>query len=185
MKENMKKSLGLIGILAVLGQMVFFFASTSYTKPTYINRVFATTGIQFDSGNLHKLNEGAHYFGQTMIGWTRFPSFKPEMLAKTGLELADINMHIQERQNIILTLQTDSPIDLDTLREAKNFLSAKIEEYNESTNTKFVLTNVDYQQYEQRRSYGLGAFVSLILSVVVALGVLFVRKEFFKPRLKF
>ena len=91
----------------------------------------------------------------------------------------EINMHIQERQNIIFTITTNTPIEFYQLESAKAFLQDRLDGYNAKTNTKFVLANVDYDQIEVRRPYLSGALTALILSVVVGLGILFVRKEFF------
>ncbi len=180
MFKKYKKPILFLFILAIIGQALFAVVSKRYTDPFYENRIFATVGIQFDGNDLHKLNEGAHYFGQTMIGWTKFPNFKKDLIKKAVLpDDLEINMHIQERQNIIFTLTTNAPIEFSQLIGAKTYLQAKLDDYNDKTNTKFVLTNVDYDQIEVRRSYWFGALTALILSVVAGLALLFIRKEFF------
>lgn len=187
MKSLKKYKSELIFLLAIIvvGQILFTVFSSAYTKPRYESRIFATTGIVFDGSDLHKLNEAAHYFGQTMIGWTKFPSFKDQLAYNVRLPKPfEVNMHMQERQNIIFTVRTNEPVMLEDLRLVKGFLQDKINEYNEKTNTEFVLTNVDYEQAEIRRSYGFGQLVTLLLSVVVGIGLLFIRKEFFPPKLK-
>lgn len=185
MKKLSKKSLSLIVFLIVIGQIVFALYSGKYTEPYFESQVFATTGIQFDGSDLHKLNEGAHYFGQTMIGWTKFPNFRADLVESVGLpDDTDLNMHMQERQNVILTLQTDTPISFEDLVSTKEYFQNEIDEYNENTNTQFVLTNVDYSQAEISRTYGFGALTTLIISVVIGIGLLFIRKELFPPKLK-
>lgn len=185
MLKKFKRPLLFLVVLALAGQVLFAFASPRYTSPYYENRVYATTGIQFEGEDLHKLNEGAHYFGQTMIGWTKFPNFKPELSAFAALpEGTDINMHMQERQNIILTLTTQTPLTLANLYKAKGFLADKINEYNANTNTRFVLTNIDYELTEVKRTYLFGALFTLLLSGAIGLAILFIRKEFFPPKLK-
>lgn len=180
MFKKYKKSLAFLLLLVVTGQIVFALNAWRYTAPFYENRIFATIGIRFEGSDLHKLNEGAHYFGQTMIGWTKFPHFKNNLMENAGLpEDMDINMHIQERQNIIFTLITDRPIESSQLKAAKNFLQGKLDDYNEKTNTKFVLTNIDYDQVEVQRPYSFGALTAFILSVIAGLAILFIRKEFF------
>ena len=180
MFKKYKKSILFLSILAIISQALFAITSQRYTTPFYENRIFATVGIQFDGNDLHKLNEGAHYFGQTMIGWTKFPNFKNDLVEDVELPGdTEINMHIQERQNIIFTLTTNKPIEFYQLESAKAFLQDKLDGYNAKTNTKFVLANVDYDQIEVTRPYLSGALTAFILSVVVGLGILFVRKEFF------
>jgi len=180
MLKKYKKPLTFLLLLIVVGQVIFSLSAWRYTAAFYENHIFATVGIEFEGSDLHKLNEGAHYFGQTMIGWTKFPHFKSELMENVKLpESLEINMHIQERQNIIFTIKTDTPIEFDQLKAAKAFLQDKLGDYNDKTNTKFVLTNVDYDQVEIRRPYTFGALTVFILSVVLGLAILFIRKEFF------
>jgi len=185
MFKKLKKSVLFLLILVIIGQVVFALLSPRYTTPYYENRIFATVGIEFDGSDLHKLNEGAHYFGQTMIGWTKFPNFKSDLLGFAVFpEDTEINMHMQERQNIIFSLTTKKKVLYAELYKAKTFLQDKINEYNTNTNTKFVLTNVDYEQAEIARTYAFGALFALLLSFVAGLAILFIRKEFFPPKLK-
>ena len=185
MLKRYKKSILFLLVLVIIGQIIFAIASNTYTTPHYESKIYATTGIKFDGSDLHKLNEGAHYFGQTMIGWTKFPNFKSDLISKAELPSdTEINLHMQERQNIIFTLTTDSLIEFDQLTEAKDYLQGKIDEYNKNTNTRFILTNVDYEQVEVSRSYLFGSIITLIVSIVTGLALLFVKQEFFPPKLK-
>jgi len=183
--KKFKKSALFLLILTLIGQLVFFAVSAKYTTPRFESRIYATTGIKFDGSDLHKLNEAAHYFGQTMIGWTKFPNFKYDLIDYAKLPSdSEINMHVQERQNFIFTISTTKAIEFDRLQDAKNFLQSKIDEYDSKTNTEFVLTNVDFEQAEITRSYAFGALTTLVFSFVIGLAVLFIRKEFFPPKLK-
>ncbi len=174
----------LIGLI-VLGQLIFALSSIKYTAPRYESKVFSTLGIKFDGADLHKLNEGAHYFGQTMIGWTKFPNFRQELIDNVELpDSIELNMHAQERQNFVFTITTPEPIDYNKLTDVKDFLQSKVDLYNANTNTKFVLSNVDYEQAEITRSYAFGALFTLLLSGAIGLALLFIRKEFFPPKLK-
>jgi len=174
----------LIGLI-ILGQFFFAIVSVKYTAPKYESKVFSTIGIKFDGSDLHKLNEGAHYFGQTILGWTKFPSFRQELIDNAELpDNIEINMHAQERQNFVFTVTTPEPIDYNKLTEIKDFLQSKIDLYNANTNTKFILSNVDYEQAEITRSYAFGALFTLLLPGAIGLALLFIRKEFFPPKLK-
>ncbi len=175
-----KSILKLTVLFVVVGQIIFIFATPDYTKSHYENRIFATTGVEHDTSDLSKLNEAAHYFGQTMIGWTKFPHFVGNMITKVGLPKGTtLNAHIQERQNIIFSITTPKSIDLALLKDAKDYLQSKIDEYNSNTRTRFILTNVDYDQIEIKRSYASGALITLILTIVLAGGFIFIRKELF------
>jgi hypothetical protein len=171
----------------LVGQITFGIMSGRYTKPYFEGRLFATTGVHFDGkADLHTLTDAAHYFGQTMVGWTKFPNFRTDLLANAGLpEDAQINLHLQERQNIVLTLTSESPINQNHLLVSRDFLQSKLDEYNLNTNTKVILTNIDYDMSKIERSYAVGAGFALILSFVIGFGFLFLKKEFFPPKLKF
>ena len=174
-----KKEINLVLIMVLIGQILFALASPGFTKPTYEGRIYATTAVKHKSEDLHKLNEAAHYFGQTMIGWLKFPSFLPDLQQKAGLpEGTGIYAHIQERQNIIFVVTSPVPLEKEKLEAVKNFIQLKIDMYNSLSQTEFVLSNVDYELVEIKRTYGFGAMVTLIVTLVIAFGYLFVRKEF-------
>ena len=56
-----------------------------------------------------------------------------------------------------------------------------MDEYNSVNRTQFVLSSLDYEQVEISKTYGFGVIVALIASIVVALGLLFIKKEFYLP----
>lgn len=173
-----KELIGLIS-LVVLGQLFFAVLSPGFTRPHYEGRIYATTGVRHKTEDLHKLNEAAHYFGQTMIGWLKFPHFFSDLQKNVTLpEGSQLSAHIQERQNIIFTLSSPAMIDEGALAKVKDFVQSKIDEYNTASLTEFTLTNLDYEQVEIRRSYAFGSIVTLLCSFVIAAAVFFVRAEF-------
>ncbi|MBN2087790.1 hypothetical protein JW758_05565 [Candidatus Peregrinibacteria bacterium] len=180
MFKKFKKEIIFTVILILIGQIVYATVSKKFTTPVWENRIYATTGVMHDTSDLHKLNEAAHYFGQTMIGWTKFPSFMSSMSDNVDLpEGSSINAHIQERQNIIFTVTTPEPIEMSKIIQVKDYIQKKMDEYNDVNRTKFVLSSLDYEQAEICKTYGFGAMVALIVSLVVAGCSLFIRKEFF------
>jgi len=177
--KRYKKEL-LFGLALVLvGQLFFALLSPSFTEPHYEGRIYATTGVKHKQEDLHKLNEAAHYFGQTMIGWLKFPHFYSDLEKEVELPAnASISAHIQERQNIIFTLSAPTMIDETALLGVKDFIQSKIDEYNAASLTEFTLTNLDYEQVEIKRSYGFGALVTLLCTLVITAGILFIRADF-------
>lgn len=185
MTKRHRHDLVALAVFALIGQLVFWPLSGKYSESRYEGRIFATTGIKFDSADLHKLNEGAHYFGQTMIGWSKFPNFRNDLVKSAGLpEDSTINLRMQERQNVVLTLTSRESIAPEQLNLAKDFLQIKLDEYNKNTNTKFILTNLDYDISKVQRSILVGAAFALILSLALGAAFLFMKKELFPPRLK-
>ena len=178
-KSQVKKLFILFIILIIVGQVIFALFSSRYTTPHYQNKIYATIGVKHDTSDLHKLNEAAHYFGQTIIGWTKFPNFTSNLIAATSLpNNSAINAHLQERQNIIFTICTTDPIKINQLITTKDYIQNKINEYNQNTRTQFILTNLDYEQKEIHRSYIFGTTVALFLSIAVGLAILFILSIF-------
>ena len=90
-----------------------------------------------------------------------------------------VNAHKQERQNIIFTVYTYEPIEMDRLVSVKNHIQKRLDDYNTVNRTKFVLSSLDYEQVEVRKTYGTGSGIALIVSIIIGLAFLFVRKEFY------
>ncbi len=178
MKTKTKQNISLLAILIILGQLLFLVLSPSFTTPSYSGEVFATTGVKHKQEDLHKLNEAAHYFGQTIIGWMKFPNFMKDL--NEALELPEgtyASAALQERQNIILKLEGPEPIEKTMLVGLKDMVQIKIDDYNEVSQTEFILTNFDYQTSTHQRTYTLGAIITLIASIVVWMGIWLIRKE--------
>ncbi len=174
-----KNEAKLLIIMVLVGQILFALASPGFTKASYEGRIYATTGVKHKSEDLHKLNEAAHYFGQTMIGWLKFPNFLSDLKKKVDLpEGSTLSAHIQERQNIIFVVSAQVPIEKEALLGVKNYIQLKMDMYNSLSQTEFVLTNLDYELVEIQRSYQFGAFVTLLVTLVIGFAYLFVRKEF-------
>lgn len=174
-----KAEIILVVVLVLAGQILFAAISHSFTEPRYEGRIYATTGVRHKQEDLHKLNEAAHYFGQTIIGWLKFPHFYSDLSNTVSLpDGSSISAHIQERQNIIFVLQSPVPVKQEALIEVKDFIQGKLDAYNSVNQTEFVLSNLDYELVEIRRSYQFGATVALIASITLAAALLFLRKEF-------
>lgn len=180
MKKEYKIVIKLLVILIIIGQVVFGLISNKFTTPHFESRIYATTGVQHDNSDLHKLNEAAHYFGQTIIGWSKFPNFMNNLSISADLPKdSSMNVRMQERQNIIFTIYTTEPIEMDKLILVKDYIQSKLDEYNSINQTKFILSNLDYEQFEVKKTYGYGAFIAFIISVVIGMAIIFIRREFF------
>jgi len=176
--KTYKKELALLIPIILIGQILFALYSPTFTTPRYEGRIYATTGVKHKQEDLHKLNEAAHYFGQTIIGWLKFPNFFADLKNQIQLPAdSSISAHIQERQNIIFVLSSPALVDRETLVLVKDYIQSKIDQYNDVSQTEFVLTNLDYELVEIRRSYSFGAFVTLIITLLVGLAVIFIRSN--------
>lgn len=168
----------LILSLLVIGQVSFALVSPVFTTSRYEGRIYATTGVKHKQEDLHTLNEAAHYFGQTMIGWLKFPHFYSDLEKAVNLpDGSSLSAHIQERQNIIFIVASPTPLKQTSLVGVKDYIQGKLNEYNNVNQTEFVLTNLDYELVEIKRSYQFGAVTTLIASTALALAILFFRKE--------
>lgn len=181
MNKTLKNKLKQYGVLAIsliiLGQVGFLAYSPKYLETSYTSKIYATTGVKHKQEDLHKLNEAAHYFGQTIIGWLKFPSFMSDLASQVNLpEGSSMYAHIQERQNLIFNLDSPEEIKKETLFEVKEFVQEKIDEYNSVSQTEFVLTNFDYEQITQKNTYGFGAIVTFFLSLTIAGGIIILKE---------
>lgn len=178
MKRSLKFDIALLIIPIFIGQMAFAIFSPRFTTPAFEGRLFATVGFEYTDGDLHKLNEAAHYFGQTIIGWTKFPTFVDEM--RTHLLLPDrltFYAHMQERQNLVFVFKTQTPLGETTLKDAAYFIQSKIDAYNQMTRTRFLLSNLDVESREVTKTYTSGALAVFAASLVVGAGLIFMRRE--------
>ncbi len=183
MSKKTSFALWLLLALVAGGQAAFLALSGRFTAPRYEGRIFATTGVMHESEDLHKLNEAAHYFGYTLIGWTKFPSFNGRAKAAASLpEDAVVGAYLQERQNIIFTVGSREPLRQEQLEGVRAFFQSEIDAYNALSQTRFVLSNSDYEVADVSKSYALGAIAVLLASGVLWLGILFVKREFFGKR---
>ncbi|MDH5596740.1 MAG: hypothetical protein OEY44_01440, partial [Candidatus Peregrinibacteria bacterium] len=123
MHKSFRESIKIGLAIVVLGQLIFALYSPRYLTPSFQGRIYATTGVKHKQEDLHKLNEAAHYFGQTIIGWLKFPSFMSDLSEYVELPPGSfVSAHIQERQNIIFTLSSAESPSFEMLMEIKNFI---------------------------------------------------------------
>lgn len=178
--KNFKSNIIILIVLVLIGQIVFAFFAKKYTTPSYEGRIYATMAVKHDASDLHKLNEAAHYFGDTMIGWTKFPHFMEKVRAEVELpEGVYITGSHQERQNLIFTVHSPILIELNKIKDIRGFIQNEIDEYNKKSNTGFVFSNLDYEQITIQRNYKFGAGIVLILSIFLFGGFVFIKRELF------
>lgn len=174
-----QKELTFLLVVVLLGQLFFMLISPGFLRPRFEGRVYATIGAMHKTEDLHTLNDAAHYFGQTMIGWLKFPHFFEDLQKKVKFpEGSSLSAHMQERQNIIFTVSSPQPLSMDEVYALKDYIQSKLDSYNDVNQTKFLLTNPDYELATLQKSYGFGAVVALIVSLTLGFAVLFMRKEF-------
>lgn len=178
MKKHLKLDLLITTIIIIVGQLLFLALSPRFLQANYSNQIFATIGVQENQENLQSLSEASNQFGQTMTGWLKFPNFMNNLSKEVSLpEGSGISAHLQERQNIIFTLTTPSEISPEALTKVKDYLQKQIDDYNAVSQTEFVLTQIDYSQAKIQKTYGFGAGVTLIITLILSAGIWFLRKE--------
>ncbi|MBI5412581.1 hypothetical protein HZA43_05445 [Candidatus Peregrinibacteria bacterium] len=158
--------------LILVSQIAFALYAPTYTRDQYSAELFATIGIRYDGTDLHKLNEGAHYFGQTIIGWTKFPSFMSEAIRFAELpEGSTVSAHMQERQNIVFQMDAPVVITPENVQKIEQFINNKLAAYNKVANVHIELENVDSEIVNGHRSYMSGAAIFLTLALVAGGGL--------------
>ncbi len=172
------KAMAFLAALVVVGQLIFLLISPRFTQVSYDNKIYATVGVEFEEGDLSGINSAANDFRKTMIGWLKFPNFMGDLAQVIQLpEGSGISASEQERQNMIFNLHTAEPIEVEVLFEVGDYIQAEIDEYNDLSNTKYILTNLDYEQVTLQKSYKFGAAVTFLASVIVGLGLWFIKRE--------
>lgn len=178
MKKSFKLDLLITATIIIVGQLLFMALSPRFLQASYSNEIFATIGVQEDQENLQSLSEATNQFGQTMTGWLKFPNFMSKLSQEVNLPKGStISAHMQERQNIIITLTTPSEISLEALNQVKDYLQKQMDDYNAVSQTEFILTQMDYTQAKIQKTYAFGAGVALAISLILSAGIWFLRKE--------
>ena len=179
--KKFKFELVLMAALIVLGQIVFFAVSNEFTQMSYEGRIYVTNGVGHrEDDDLHSLQNAAHYFNETVIGWMRFPSFQPQVKEFAGLpEDAVVGGYMQEHQNVIFTVSSAQNMEVSQLEKVRDFIHLKLDDYNTRNDTGYYLTNPDYEVVTVQKSYRFGAAVALLVAVVLAVGTGFIRRELF------
>lgn len=176
--KKYKFDLVLTLILVVIGQVIFLAFSDKFTTPRYEGRAYGTIGNVFRTTDLHKLNDAAHYFVNTISGWTKFPSFNADVREFANLPAdAVVGAYTQERQNMIVSVNSSQQLNREQLEGTLEFIQSKLDEYNQVNDTGMSLSNLDYEVLTLQKSYAFGAAVALLVAVVLGLGVGFVRRE--------
>lgn len=179
--KKFKFELILTAILIVLGQLAFFVMSSNFTAMSYEGRIYVTNGVRHAVGDqLYSDQQAAHFFNETIIGWLRFPNFQPEAREYANLPNdAALGGYLQERQNAIFTVSSVEQLEETQLVNVQEFIQNRLDEYNAQNDTKYFLSNPDYEIVPVQKSYQFGAAVALLVSLVLGIGVGFVRREFF------
>lgn len=188
MKKQLKIDLVITVLILALGQLVFFLVSPKFLQVSYENRIYTTMGFEnsqvppSEMGDLRQAVGGqadaAQQFGQTLMGWLKFPNFMARLSEVVPLPIgSNISSHPQERQNMIITLNTPEEIKLETLMAVKDYLQAKIDEYNKVSQTNYLMTQLDFEQAKLQKTYSFGASVTLIITLILSGSVLFLRRE--------
>jgi len=167
-------------ILAVLGQAVFWVASPRLMETRHAGEIFATMGVEWNGTELHHAHEAAHFFQNTVVGWLKFPHFDSELkkAVPTLPPDAGVSGSLQERQNMVIRVESAAALTLDSLRGVQDFVQARIDAYNQTAGTAFLLANTDLTLSQKSLSYFTGALATLFASLVLALAIQFIRREF-------
>lgn len=154
-------------ILSIMSVITFSYYGLTKKDQSLKTTIFLTVATQ-NSSNPQDAEVAATYFGETIMGWFKNPSFVSEITQ--NIPEAKISAAKQERQNLLVDIY--SP-DLESSSKISNMaitvLKEKISDYNLASKSSFLVIpqGINQQRLKnQLYSYPLaGLLFGLILSV--------------------
>lgn len=130
-----------IFLSTVLSGLLFIYVATQKTAPSYHTILFTTIANQSESSSQEN-EQASTYFGETLMGWFRNPSFLNKIFETAGIQGA-ISAHKQERQNLIIEIDSANQADGEKLaQKTLTALEAEIVTFNQKTQSNFQILNL-------------------------------------------
>lgn len=163
----LKRNLIILSIAIFIAIMNGFYLSKNQTT-SFHTTIFTT--IANESASSSQENEqAATYFGETVMGWFRNPAFLDKIEQKAETK-GSLSAHKQERQNLIIELDSDSKENNTRLAKATlDVLKAEIEFFNQNTKNKFTLLNLGTNTYENPLKNQIYFVVILVATLLVSI----------------
>ena len=140
--------------------------------PSFHTTIF--TSITNQSASSSEENEQAStYFGETIMGWFRNPVFLNKIFEQAGVS-GNISSHKQERQNLIIEIDSNTAIEGKKLAETILIvLESDIISYNKKSNSQYNLLNLGISSYSKPLKHTLiilaGIISSFLLTILLIL----------------
>ena len=140
--------------------------------PSFHTTIF--TSITNQSASSSEENEQAStYFGETIMGWVRNPVFLNKIFEQAGVS-GNISSHKQERQNLIIEIDSNTAIEGKKLAETILIvLESDIISYNKKSNSQYNLLNLGISSYSKPLKHTLiilaGIISSFLLTILLIL----------------
>jgi len=138
----------------------------------YETTIFLSIGNQQEQSNttqsIYDDVQAADAFSQTVQGWFKNPQFIEQINAASGIK-ADISSRQQEKQNVLITYNTTTEDQANTLEKTiQDKLTAEIATYNSKTNDKFALAIFEAITQKKPLSMILFLIIGLFGGLVIA-----------------
>lgn len=167
---------GIVFFLTVIGFGAgMIWAKNQQTEPVYEATFFTTVLSADTNSSVEEKETASHFFAEAILGWTLSPYFTETL----GFPVSSKK---QERGNIIFQFSSPSHTQTEAYsKKLESLLSAKLSQYNTSSNTQFILLSdpVQIQPKTVKQSMwsiigaGLGFFGGLMLLE----GIRFIRRS--------
>lgn len=151
----------------------------SNNSQKFISTMFLTVATQ-NSSNPEQAEIASTYFGETLVGWFRNPVFLASIKEHNQSEMIDISAYKQERQNIIIEIQTHKKSS--AINIAENIfenISSELIRYNNVSNNNFVIVDQGRTIRESQNALFFYPLAGMLFGLFLSF-FFFVMKEFFK-----
>jgi hypothetical protein len=152
--------------------------SVSNNSQKFISTMFLTVATQ-NSSNPEQAEVASTYFGETLVGWFRNPVFLASIKENNQSEIITISAYKQERQNIIIEIQTHSKSSAINIAENvfENII-LELTRYNSVSNNDFVIVDQGRTIRESQTALLFYPLAGVLLGLFLSF-FFFIIKEFF------
>jgi hypothetical protein len=158
------------GIIALL-----FSALTQHTK--YETITFITVVSSDEDSSVSEKESAANFFTETLIGWTRDPSFQEEVMAMSKIP-GNFSLQRQERRNLVLITSSERENHSDIiLKEALKTLQERIYEHNIISKTNYDLIIAPATNNQKNPTLLFGFLGGLVLGMFFGGSIVYIRKN--------
>lgn len=165
-----------LGITIIGGVFALIFSIfTQHIK--YQSITFITVVSSDENSSVSEKESAANFFSETLIGWSRDPSFQQEVMAVSKIS-GNFSLQRQERRNLVLI--TSSEIESHTpiiQKEALKALQKRIYEHNQISKTNYDLIVSSATNNQKSPDLVFGFLGGSILGMFLGGSIFYIQKN--------
>lgn len=170
-----------IVFITFLSTAIGAYYASSKVSEKFVSTLFLTVATQ-DSLDPEQAEVASTYFGETIVGWFRNPVFLSSIKSNAESDFLSISAYKQERQNLLVELQSMNKEDITKLSESiLNILEKEVMRYNNASGSSFVIVDQGRTLKASQGTFLLyplaGLFLGLFLSIFLVILKEFLRDQ--------